>query len=231
LHEIRDWLIAAGTLGGTLVALYIGVIRDWWQRPSLSLDFRHTEPSDAQVVGWQAWHGDGTPQLNPLGVQISGRSAYARVQVENKPGKRTAEDVEVLVEAVRIGAPRAGSAAPPRDSESLGDLPLAASNSEPTRSVLNIPPGVKRHFDLVHVQGPQEGDPRTGLSVRLDVHPPPADTRHVIYAASIDVDLVTTARNATAHCFTARIDYDGVWPDNEDEIWQHLRVDVKQRDG
>jgi hypothetical protein len=227
--ELREWLIAAGTLSAAGVAAYVGVIRDWWQRPSLSLRFDRESMNDALVAGWMATHPDGSAQLDTKGIRITGRSAYVRIRARNEPRKRTAEEVEVLVEAVRLSPPKKGSVNHSRDSESLGDLPLAVSNSTPTRVTLNIPPGVERHFDLVHVKRPFRGEKRDGVGVRLDVYPRPADARDVIHAEWFEVDLVVAARNAAAQRFTARVDYDGVWPNSEDEIWNHLRVDLRPR--
>jgi hypothetical protein len=76
-----------GGLVAALVALYIGVVRDRWRRPSLSL---HLKPGDLVSLGTH-----GTPIAQ-----------YARLRVRNKRGRRSAQNVEVLVTAFRcLGDP------------------------------------------------------------------------------------------------------------------------------
>ena len=79
-QTIRDWLIAAGTVGATMAAVYIGVIRERLRLPKLSLEYSpHTE--DAVVVG-----------------TVGGsESAFVRLRVVAARNKKAAEDVEVMI--------------------------------------------------------------------------------------------------------------------------------------
>jgi hypothetical protein len=89
---IREWLIALGTVGATVVALYVGVLRDRFRRPSLDVSFDPADSRDLQVVGMRI-------DSHPKGGT---RAAYARLKVTNRTGRNTAEEVQVLVERVRL---------------------------------------------------------------------------------------------------------------------------------
>jgi hypothetical protein len=38
-RSVREWLIAAGTIGATMAAVYVGVIRERLRLPKLSLEY------------------------------------------------------------------------------------------------------------------------------------------------------------------------------------------------
>jgi hypothetical protein len=211
---IREWLIALGTVGATVVALYVGVLRDRFRRPSLDVSFDPTDSRDLQVVGMRI---DGHPKGGT-------RAAYARLKVTNRAGRNTAEEVQVLVERVRL--PKLGRDPTP-DSEHIGEMPLAVSGSWPTATHLNLAPGVGRHFDCVHVRKDQSEDGRR--YVNLDVVPQPADLREKIRADRIELDIVVTARNADAKFCTVGIEFDGKWPEDDRRISDHFRVEVLGR--
>jgi hypothetical protein len=212
LEAVREWLIAAGTLGATSVALYVGVLRDRRRRPNLSIEeFKPGDKADAQIVG-----------MGPIGGSVHTKGGYARLRVYNEKGKDTAEEVQVLVERVRLGD---GNEI--RDSEYLGELPLAVSGSWPTETHLNLPPGLGRHFDCVHVRKDKSdpGDP----VVFIDVHPVPADSREEIHAARFELDIAVTARNADARFYAVSVEFDGTWPDEEEKLFEHLRIRLSPR--
>lgn len=210
LSAVREWLIAAGTLGATTVALYVAVFRDRRRRPVLSIEeFTPNDKADGQIVG-----------MGPVGHQPTTRAGYARLRVYNEPGKETAEEVQVFVERVRLDSPSAP------DSEYLGELPLAVSGSWPPAVHLNLPPGVARHFDCVHIRKDEveHGD----RIVNLDVQPVPADDRQKISAAEkIELLVVVTARNANARRYVITVIFDGNWSDRGQHLFkEHLRLDI-----
>lgn len=213
-QAVREWLIALGTLGATLVALYIGVLRDRLRRPVLEISFEPTDSRDLQVVGMRI---EGHPKGGT-------RAAYARLRVTNRVRKNMAEEVQVLVERVRLV--RLGRNPTP-DSENIGEMPLAVSGSWPTETHLNLAPGVGRHFDCVHVRKDQSE--RGDRYVNLDVVPRPADLRDKIRADRIELDIVVTARNADAQFYTVGIEFDGRWPEDEQRIREHLQVEIISR--
>jgi len=49
-QSVREWAIAVGTVGATVVALYIGVRRERLRRPKLLLEYGGAEAGDAVVV-------------------------------------------------------------------------------------------------------------------------------------------------------------------------------------
>jgi hypothetical protein len=82
---VLGWLTAIGTLGAVLVALYIGVIRERLQEPSLSLSFVKLDPPDALEVP----ENKGTDKTTLI--------VYIHLLVANKKARRVAQDVEVIV--------------------------------------------------------------------------------------------------------------------------------------
>ena len=101
---VREWFIAAGTVGATVVALYIGVLRERWRRPELSLEYHGPNGGDALVVGVV----EGNP--NELA-----KAAYARLRVIAAEHRSAAEDVEVMILSAKELRPRRGY--PPNPDE------------------------------------------------------------------------------------------------------------------
>jgi hypothetical protein len=213
-QAVREWLIALGTLGATGVALYLGVLRDRLRRPVLEVTFDAADSRDLQVVGMRR---DGHPKGDT-------RAAYARLRVTNRTGGNTAEEVQVLVEQVRLT--KTGKDPTP-GSENIGEMPLAVSGSWPTETHLNVAPGVGRHFDCVHIRKDESQDGEQ--HVNLDVVPKPADEREKIRASRIELDIVVTARNADAQFRAVGVEFDGGWPEEEQRIADHLRIEVANR--
>jgi hypothetical protein len=95
-QSIRDWAIAVGTVGATMVALYIGVWRERWRRPKLSLEYHGPTGGDAVVVRDVHFWGALTDV------------AYVRLRVVASKRRTAADNVEVMVLGVRELAPREG---------------------------------------------------------------------------------------------------------------------------
>jgi hypothetical protein len=122
---LREWLIAVGTVGATVVALYLGVVRDQWRRPNLSLEYGGPTTGDAVVVRARPPH---------LHTDV----AYVRLRVVPAKRRAAAEDVEVMILGAREIEPRQGY--PPSADDITIDGQLRVwSNAATTR--LMIPPG------------------------------------------------------------------------------------------
>lgn len=196
---VREWLIAFGTISATGAAVYIGVIRERYQRPRLSLSFDWGRTDDAQLVG----------------LATGQRAAYARLRIGNAPKKRMAERVEVRVQQVVIVEPKPAGKIQPIQ---LADSALAVSLSSPTTSELDVAPGSERHVDFVHVEEGIRG-------LIFDVWPVPVDKRHILDTGQVEVTLSLAAANADAQSFQVNVSWDGQFRARSwEEIWQHLRV-------
>lgn len=217
-QEVREWLIAFGTVGALIVAIFGTTIWERIRRPKLSLHFDVTKTADAHTGGIRI----------PTARNGGTRAAFARLEVRNADGKRTAESVEVLIESLRLRPPAAGSDIP-RDSESIADLSLPVSNSDPRRTQLNLPPGMGRHFDFVHIRKNQVVGPGGQNIVRVDVHPQPDDLRQQVYGGEFEIDLIVAAANASPKRYTANLKFDGTWPDDEDDFWSHFSMGLAGR--
>ena len=121
-QSIREWAIAVGTVGATVVAVYVGVLREWRRRPRLSLEYGGQRTGDAVVV-----------LIGPL----RGQAAYVRLRVAAATRRSAAEDVEVMILAAREIEPREGYPPNPDPIAIDGQL-LVWSNTNATR--LTIPP-------------------------------------------------------------------------------------------
>jgi hypothetical protein len=210
---LLEILRIAGPFVAAAVALYLAQAaerRQRRQRPDLRLLYEHTQSDDlALAFGRHEAH-------------------WVRLRVANRWGKRTAEDVEVLVVDVR-----------PRDGKgSLNGWVLQWSNArgadgQPlTRQT--IPPGVARHIDLVCVKpklfdadgdsAPVEGE--SDASFELRVVPIPRDERRWLAGASNTVLLALMARDTDAAYYAVKIDHDGKWWSAE-HVREHLTVSVR----
>jgi hypothetical protein len=203
-QSIRDWAIAAGTLGAIVVALYIGVWRERRHRPKLSLAYHGPEGGDAVVVRKVR---DG-----PLAVDV----AYVRLRVVAKKRRAAADDAEVMVLRVTELAPREGYQ-PQTDNVTIEGQLLGWSNVVPTTTRLTIPPGVHRHLDLVRVD---KSAPDIAAA-QITVAAVPVDRRNAVKSGSFEIELAVTARNMDARRYRVVIDYDGGWGK---DVWEHLRV-------
>jgi hypothetical protein len=205
-QSIREWAIAAGTVGATVVALYIGVWRERLRRPKLSLQYSGPDTGDAAVitVGRMRW-----------------TSAYVRLRVTAPKRRAAAEGVEVMVVDAREIKPRSGF--PRSDGAAIEGQLLAWSNSDPTNTRLTIPPGIHRHIDLIRVDKVDTAS--GGAAAYVQVSPVPSDGRHGVKSGKFELELAVGALNANARRYRVEVSYDGEWGDN---VWEHLSVEPPQ---
>jgi hypothetical protein len=187
--NIVDWLQAGGTVGAVVVALGIA----WWagvrerrQRPALSLEF--------------------DPELRPPDFMAGMRSDegrieshWVRLRVENRSGRRSADDVEVLF--VRLEGKEQ-----PQGVRTLDVVPLGWSSTqdEGGRALtrITIPPGLSRHVDLLAIEGSELGSEiATRPVAAIQVSPVPTDDRHLLPGGSYTFHLAVAARDTDAAYF------------------------------
>lgn len=143
VNETREWIVAGaavaaafGTLSAVLVALYRDTWREWRSRPRLSL---HLDPNWTENNRDLFWQQGQSP------------AHRLRLRVRNERGRRSAEDVEVLVTAFYVLGDEQESWQPPLDT-----CPLRWSATQDPR--VQIPPGVSRYVDLLMFSAPTVSD-------------------------------------------------------------------------
>jgi hypothetical protein len=215
-----DWLQAFGTLAAVIVALGIAIAnarRDRRRRPALSLTCNQASPLDFMM---------GVGIGMDMGRERQGH--WMRLRVANAWGKRSADDVEVLVINVRGISPADGVLLTPL----LGVLPLKwsrildAEGRPLTRTT--IPPGVERHVDLLRILEPDPGlgpveAGKVSAVAALQVSPAPSDRRHWLLGGTYGILLAVTARDTDATYYGLTVTYDGKWWPAP-EMRQHLTV-------
>jgi len=217
------WFEYVGAFGGFLAAATaVGIAgwssrRDRKQRPRLELLYDHSEGEDF-AVGLN----DGTQH-------------WVRLRVLNAPGRRSADDVEVVV----AGVNRA-------DGEPIGRIhgfTLVWSNTWGTDGLpvtrLAIPPGVARRVDLLSLKRPVVSDCGGGarpaqsegghdVAGELEVHPRPRGGSAFFGAGTYTILLAVTARDTDAVFYSVDVEFDGLWWSAEN-IRDHLKMSEPSR--
>jgi hypothetical protein len=201
-----DYIAAFGTVAASMTALAIAFwarSREDRQRPVLRLEYDDGKGDDL-IVGF---------------VAIDHEQHWLRMRVINEWGRRSADDVEVLV--VRLV--RKGSS----DGRSINGYSLPWSNQSDAasgeRTRITIPPGVARHFDLLSIVEPETPN-GGGVWIRgtappgevnapaeLAIRPTPLDGRHRLGAGTYTIILAVTARDTDAVYYAIDISFDGLW--------------------
>jgi hypothetical protein len=202
--ETAEWLTAAGTLGAVVVAVGLQGWQSWRsrrRRPSLSLSFDNER--DRVDVPPQR---PASPEQKPDFYC----SHWVRPQVRNERGRNSAEDVEVILVSVRAEPDGPESSPPVADERLLEGSALKWSEVDSAK--VSLPPGVARHFDLVHVDNmivEADGDDLEGRSpIRFDVHPVPAAKYYRAFKQRYKVTVALTARDTDAILYSTVIEYD-----------------------
>lgn len=212
INETREWVVAGaavvaalGTLSAVLVALYRDTWREWRSRPLLSL---HLDPIWTESNRDLFWQQGQYP------------AHWLRPRVKNEKGRRSAEDVEVLVTAFYALGGEEEAWQPPLDTH-----PLRWSATQDPR--VQIPPGVSRHVDLLMFPAPAVSD---GAGGALNAPPEEAlRTTGVLCVnqdgASADsgsavsdrvfenhhyrIELVVVARDIDSRAYVMEVEFDG----------------------
>jgi hypothetical protein len=199
---VREWLVAFGTIGATFVAVYVGVLRERWRRPKLSLEYGGPSNGDAvEAHGENRWVG-----------------AYVRLRVTAAKRRYAAEDVEVMVLGARELEAREGNP-PASGGIAIDGQLLGWSNTESTR--MTIPSDTHRHLDLLHII---KAETASGAAPAwIAVRPVYNDGRNSTKSGTFELELAVSARNANARRYRVVAHYDGGWGDDP---WRHLAVDA-----
>jgi hypothetical protein len=193
--DVREWLIAIGTVGAVITALYVAgrpARARRRRRPKLSLSLDDELGITIETV---------TLENDKTGSVVASTPApWIRLSVTNQNGKDTATDVELF--AARITEPDAG-AAQPRAHVSFP--PFGWPHVETAR--MDVPAGVTRLIDIGWYElNPTHSDVKDKLQLRLV--PFPTDQRHLLKPGTYDFDLTLSAHNADARYFTMQVTFD-----------------------
>jgi hypothetical protein len=227
--DVTDWLgtVAAligavGTLGAVFLALWLQWLRVQRRRPSLTLHFDKTR--DRVSVPQRA-----KDRQEPLDY----RSHWVRPRVTNKTGGDSAEDVEIVLVRVEALDNETGRSSQ-RESNLEG---LSLKWSEVKSAKASVPPGVTRHFDLVHVDNmrveadgnvvkrEEDVESRGEAPIRFDVYPTPQAKYYRVFRPKYKVTLAVTARDTDAKFYSTVVTYDLKWRKDMEEMREKLIVE------
>ena len=193
---LRDWLIAVGTLAAVIVSLYVAVWRERVRRPSLSLLF--SDPP--QSIDKQLTESDDEKS----------KAASVRLRVKNKPARRTAREVEVLIQKIW---------AEDREAIRIEDWPLRWKFSDPTNktpaTLATVPPGVSRPVLLFWVE-----ESTSGLMF-LGNWPDAGGGRDILEADTWHIRLALAAHDTPSTFWEMTVTYDGIF---DDDVLDRIKV-------
>lgn len=153
-------------------------------------------------------------------------SHWVRPRVRHERGRNSAEDVEVILVGVSAEADGRVSSRPVADERLLEGSPLKWSEVDAAR--VGPPPGVARHFDLVHVDNmsARGGRRRSRGEVADQIRRPPLPAAKYYRAFNHRhrVTVALTARDTDATLYTTVIDYDLQRRDDPAAMRQALAV-------
>jgi hypothetical protein len=210
-----EWIGAVGTALAVILALWLQWLRVWLRRPALVLEF------DGKRDRADIRHADGYA------------SHWVRPRVRNRPGRDSADDVEVMLARVRLLDEAPGSRSE-RPEELLEGLALKWS--ELTSTKVSMPPGTARRIDFVHVDNTRVEKSPDGVEehlerapIRFDVCPLPAAKYHRAFGQAYEVTLALTARDTDAVYYMTHLSYDGVLRDEPRAMAEALNVEALRR--
>jgi hypothetical protein len=206
--EVREWLVAVGTVGAVIVALALAFYTGWREnrrRPVLALSYDQDSDLVMETVR--------TVYAQTLG-SLSRPAAYLRFGVSNKLGRLAAQDVQILLADIVPLEYGPGVPDLPRPINiSYPALTWTHSLDDPTR--ITLAPGLKRYIDVARVE---EGE---DSRLELLIHPAPADERHRLPAGTYRLVFAVAPSNADASFFETIIRFDGRWAE---DINRHVVV-------
>ncbi len=214
-ETVRTCAAVAGvvaTSAAVLLALYRDTVREWRTRPKLALEFAGA-PLDAITVFADHVHAPDRKVA----------SHWLRLAVTNASGRRSADDVRVLVTSVhRVGG--GDDVWLPLDT-----VALRWSNLPTVTDALELPPGTSRRVDVASLEWPggrtripAEGS--SGCWAKLQVIPTPSSERNHLPAGRYRLDLTLTARDVDAVACTVELEVDGTWRSDR-EVWTHFYLE------
>jgi hypothetical protein len=150
--QIADWaikaLIAAGTVGAVIVALFQDSWRRWMRRPKLETTAQINSPDCVKIP---------FEQKDPITQQTMARADayYLRVRIQNN-GKEAARNVKVYARSLRVYRNGAWT-----EIREFPPMNLIWSNLGRMYLPLLGPDKTFRHCDIAHIIKPR-GPPRHG---------------------------------------------------------------------
>lgn len=205
-----DYVAAFGTLLASIVAVGIALwarSRDDRQRPELSLVYDGGKGDDFLA-----------------GVHENQREEHrVRMRVANKWGKRSAEDVEVIL--VRLQRPSFKSMV---DGYSFAWSNTHDRDGRPLTR-LTVPPGLARSFDFLSLTEPRSavgGRSKSGAdfaALGLSLEPPEPSGTADLQAGEHTILVALTAKDTDTVYYSVKVSFDGKWW-GADAIHSHLKV-------
>jgi hypothetical protein len=165
---------------------------------------------------------DPQHDLGREAVQLGGEgplypALYARIRVENEPGRRAATGVEVIPSEIVPLDPSPNIDAKDWRRDTIRSFgPLGWTHTDPP--ALTLGPGAVRTVDLgLTVDAPGETTFRLGLKVQ------PASGLQNLPPGRYEITLTVAAANVDAQRWKLMLDYDGMWLSSE-RAGDHLKV-------
>lgn len=210
---------AVGTLLAVVVALYSTTWRDWRRRPELSLDFANETEKRGLMFSY-----DGRDDDDDAFVFL------ITLRVTNRQGRRTADDVEVLLSAWWTGED--GDPYQTLDHRPLPYVDTVRDGAHVTQ--LSIPAGVSRRVEFLKL-GPaaalrvvlgQDWVSQTKPGAIFAAPPYGEDYDHWVHDhLPYRVQLIVTARDIDAVSYTTTLSLKNGWggeeppPQGESGMW------------
>jgi hypothetical protein len=212
-----DWLTAIGTVGTAVLALLLAA-SDWIERifihPKLELDASVKPPSAQKTV----WRSTGGKELGDVW--------YFRLAITNR-GRAVARDVHVFL--ANVEELKNGKFIPvKRFSPMFLKWAHLGGVTTPT-----LWPDMPRFCDLAHMTSPDKkqllnedlhgvGQLR-GVLV-LDVEVKPNQQGDLLEAGTYRFELKLAAANYRPRTVTIRVQFDGLWYPDEEEMFKHYEM-------
>lgn len=209
-----DWLTAIGTIGATVVALYLGLadkIRGLFIHPKLVLDARMAAP----LVENTNWGSDRAEVW------------YFRFAVTNE-GREVAREAFLFLEKVeRIEEDKRVRVK--RFNPMFFKWSHVGWTTQPA-----LWPKIPRYCDIFHLTIPSyvamQGESLPGVShirtvLALDLEVKPNQKGHLLEPGIYFFTIKLGAANTKLRTKVFRVEFDGVWHPKEEAMFRHVKID------
>jgi hypothetical protein len=174
--------LGGGAIGAVATVCAQGFAK-WRTRPRLRVEYVHED--------------DLAPPFSESDQKSDARARYlfVRPRVCGENGKRSAHRVQVILN----GCNRLDAKEQPQHANLLLGRPLKWSDVDSNE--LDVPPGICRRFDLVHVRHRSSDPVDEPLQVTLDIYPTPREDRHRLPAGEYELELALVAQDLPSQFF------------------------------
>ena len=223
LERYTNVLTAVGTAGATVIALmafFVGAIKRWWLKPRISILFKF-EPPDCQIQNMD---------INKDGSIVETTFAmYYRVRIRNY-GRQGLKNAQAYITKLE----KQQSDGSFKELKEFFPIYLKWSHTE-TITMENISPEMERICDIGKIINPQkrilikeENFPPNNTSetsFSFETKPKPKTLSYIIEKGTYKAYLIVGASNCRAIKTVLRIELDGKWVANEEEMLdQHSKI-------